>query len=269
MRFDVKIPDGVWIENDNFYKMNSKGHKDILHVLICQECGGEYLSHNKKGKFCTNKCSRTNNIRIRQKKTGNTQDMKMCPKCKKLLPRTDFKVNESRADNTAPYCKICDYKFYRERYLENSNPLNGRHQGIVEGKKKCSTCQEWLDLDEFSKNKSAGDGYQRVCKKCSSIRNSISHRIRLSIKNKNGRSWEKLVGYTLNDLVSHLQKLFKPKMTWENYSYKGWHIDHKRPVSSFNFTSFDCEDFKECWSLNNLQPLWAEENFKKGNKWNE
>jgi len=53
-------------------------------------------------------------------------------------------------------------------------------------------------------------------------------------------------------------------MTWANYGE--WHIDHKRPISSFNIVSVDCKEFGECWALENLQPLWADENLRKSNK---
>lgn len=84
--------------------------------------------------------------------------------------------------------------------------------------------------------------------------------------NKNGRHWESLVGYTLADLKCHLEKQFKPGMTWDNYGRNGWHIDHIIPISAFNFTSPDHLDFKLCWSLSNLQPLWAFENCSKHDK---
>jgi hypothetical protein len=53
-------------------------------------------------------------------------------------------------------------------------------------------------------------------------------------------------------------------MTWENYG--DWHIDHKIPVSAFNFSKASDIDFKRCWKLSNLQPLWAAQNVSKGNK---
>ncbi len=68
----------------------------------------------------------------------------------------------------------------------------------------------------------------------------------------------------MQDLIAHLESLFQPSMTWENYGK--WHIDHKRPIASFNFTSYEDPEFKECWALNNLQPMWAKENMSKGNK---
>jgi hypothetical protein len=55
-------------------------------------------------------------------------------------------------------------------------------------------------------------------------------------------------------------------MNWELYMQGKIHIDHKRPIASFNFNSYKDKEFKECWALNNLQPLWAEENLSKGNK---
>jgi len=84
---------------------------------------------------------------------------------------------------------------------------------------------------------------------------------------KYNRHWEDLVGYTLQELKEHLEKQFKPGMTWDNHGMYGWHIDHIRPISSYNITDYECDDFKECWSLNNLQPLWAKENIIKGNKY--
>lgn len=83
-------------------------------------------------------------------------------------------------------------------------------------------------------------------------------------KNKNGYKWESLVNYTLEDLRDHLEKQFKPGMSWSNYGK--WHIDHIKPVSSFNFKTYNDREFKQCWALCNLQPLWAEENIRKSNK---
>jgi len=85
--------------------------------------------------------------------------------------------------------------------------------------------------------------------------------------NKNGEHWENIVGWTLEEFKEYISPQFQPCMTWDNHGE--WHIDHIRPIASFNITDYDCDDFKECWSLSNLQPLWAEENLKKGAKWDE
>ena len=46
------------------------------------------------------------------------------------------------------------------------------------------------------------------------------------------------------------------------------HIDHVIPKSHFNIISAECEDFKKCWALSNLQPLLAKDNLRKNNKLN-
>ncbi len=53
-------------------------------------------------------------------------------------------------------------------------------------------------------------------------------------------------------------------MSFENYGE--WHIDHVVPASNFSYDSFEDKEFKDCWALSNLQPLWAEENLKKGDR---
>ena len=58
----------------------------------------------------------------------------------------------------------------------------------------------------------------------------------------------------------------KNGMTWETHGKYGWHIDHKIPISAFNFESPKDLDFKKCWALINLQPMWAKENIRKGAK---
>lgn len=79
---------------------------------------------------------------------------------------------------------------------------------------------------------------------------------------KNYRRWQTLVGYGLEELRKHLSEQFAEGMTWENHG--DWHIDHRRPIASFDFTSPEDPGFKECWALGNLQPLWAKENMAKG-----
>jgi hypothetical protein len=78
---------------------------------------------------------------------------------------------------------------------------------------------------------------------------------------KTNKTFE-LLGYTIEELMNHLEKQFVNGMTWDNYGE--WHVDHIRPMSSFNFTSPEDPEFKECWRLKNLQPLWWPDNLSKG-----
>ncbi|MFW5903050.1 MAG: HNH endonuclease signature motif containing protein, partial [archaeon] len=65
---------------------------------------------------------------------------------------------------------------------------------------------------------------------------------------------EDLVGYTFNELKEHLENQFTDKMNWGNYG-DYWEIDHIKPKSSFDFEKPEDQEFKDCWSLDNLQPL--------------
>lgn len=86
----------------------------------------------------------------------------------------------------------------------------------------------------------------------------------LSGKRKIDHQWEQLVGYTISELKLHLEELFKPEMSWDNYGREGWEVDHILPVILFDFSNE--EEIRKCWALSNLQPLWSLDNKIKGKK---
>lgn len=96
----------------------------------------------------------------------------------------------------------------------------------------------------------------------------ISARIATALKtqgtSKRSRNWESLVGYTLAELKTHIERQFTRGMSWENYG--DWHVDHIVPVASFQWRSADDDGFTACWALSNLRPLWAGDNRRKKNK---
>ena len=74
----------------------------------------------------------------------------------------------------------------------------------------------------------------------------------------------KLVGCTPGQLKQHIEKQFKPGMSWEQRHL--FHIDHIIPCASFDLTKLSQQ--KKCFHYTNLQPLWAIDNIKKGAKLN-
>ena len=105
------------------------------------------------------------------------------------------------------------------------------------------------------------------------FRSDINFRLATTIRNRikdfitNGKRFCKsldLLGAEITEVRMHLESKFKPGMTWENYGYNGWHIDHILPCSAFDLTN--PEDQKECFNYTNLQPLWWWENLSKSNK---
>jgi hypothetical protein len=101
-----------------------------------------------------------------------------------------------------------------------------------------------------------------VYKLIGNFRTAIYTVLKENNMNKFGHYFE-VLGYTPNDLVKHLESQFKDGITWSNYGE--WHVDHKLPLSSFTFTDMNDPEFKRCWALENLQPMWGRENIIKYN----
>lgn len=97
------------------------------------------------------------------------------------------------------------------------------------------------------------------------LHTNISRAIRAAIKGKGGRGWENLVGYTTEELVAHIERQFMRGMGWHNYGQGAgkWNIDHIIPQASFTFSDPSEPDFRACWAITNLRPLWSEQNISK------
>jgi hypothetical protein len=129
--------------------------------------------------------------------------------------------------------------------------------------------QKWRD-DNIDKHRKSKRDYQQIRRDTdplyrltSYFKTAIYTVLKENRVDKNGHYFESLQ-YTPEELMVHLENLFTDRMTWENYGE--WHVDHKLPISSFNIQEMGDEEFMKCWSLNNLQPMWGDENIRKSNK---
>jgi hypothetical protein len=177
---------------------------------------------------------------LKYKKTYNTEHHK------DILSQASKWRNENREK----------LNLLHKKYRKQDPNINKRYRGYYYGNldKNRKYQREW-----YYKNRQTNIEY------C--ISKNVSQAIRHSLKTgKHNIHWEMFVDYTLTELRNHIEKQFKTGMSWENYGFRGWHIDHIIPISSFDITSYDCIEFKKCWSLNNLQPLWWYENLSKGNR---
>lgn len=99
---------------------------------------------------------------------------------------------------------------------------------------------------------------------CFKLRRSIRIRILKALKrNYKNSSTVVLLGCSLDFLRQHLQSQFKASMNWQNHGTL-WHIDHIRPCASFDLSKES--EQRKCFNYNNLQPLLAQDNLKKGCK---
>lgn len=77
------------------------------------------------------------------------------------------------------------------------------------------------------------------------------------------------LGCSIDDFKERFRHMFavhsttNEQMDWHNYGKK-WHIDHIIPLAYFDLT--DPKQVQIACNYRNLQPLWAEDNIKKGDQ---
>lgn len=167
---------------------------------------------------------------------------------------------ENNKEHTAEY--------FRKRSVANSeaNKIRMKEWRRLNMDHKREQNKLWAETNP-EKAKDSSNKCKRRRRQIPAIRLSeaISSGINKSLNgNKNHIHWEFAVGYTRDDLINHLERQFKDGMSWDNYGE--WHVDHVVPQDRFHYSSIDDEQFKACWAMSNLQPLWALDNIRKGNR---
>lgn len=225
------------------------------------------LAAIKKGTQCSKCCCKklsTKEKCLRIIKNKKYQKL-YAKKNKKKIQEYKKEYNRTHKKEQAEH----NLRYYNsKKYKENYKKYLKKYRSKKETQKKIKAYRK-----EYNQRKQTKENrrlWEKERRKNPKIRlgESVSASIRASLKiknlSKNGRHWEDIVGYTVQELKEYLESLFQPGMSWNNYGL--WHIDHIIPQSFFRYKSTNDVEFKYCWSLNNLQPLWAEENLKKADK---
>lgn len=93
----------------------------------------------------------------------------------------------------------------------------------------------------------------------------IRNRLRKALNGaKHGPTLDAL-GCSISELMAHMERQFQTGMSWANHG--DWHIDHKRPLASFDLT--DAAQYGQACHYSNLQPLWGRENQSKGSRYDQ
>jgi len=104
---------------------------------------------------------------------------------------------------------------------------------------------------------------RRQIKKKAMVNGSMPDIIRAALNTGgNSSTVEQLLGYPVSAIKDRFESLFVDGMTWGKFRSGEIHIDHIKSQCLFDLSSLD--GFKECWSLDNLQPLWAAGLVKSG-----
>ena len=211
--------------------------------------------------------------------------MRTCIKCGEEKPLTAeyFYRSKVRRCGLVTRCKVCKNKDMQKYYEENPEKFRARQkkyreanrEKLLVGQKKYREANREKIRAHTNKWRKENPDYER-----SRRRNDPTFRLHRNLrsglwqcltgKRKKSHTLE-YVGMDKPELWEYLESKFTDGMARENYGE--WHVDHIRPLCSFDFDQFKegSEEYEnllhQAWHYTNLQPLWAKDNLSKHGKW--
>jgi hypothetical protein len=177
------------------------------------------------------------------------------------------KEHSCQAVITHKRVQLCSlhYKDYRVQRWKLNEVERAKKSGYLERRRIVNiiAVNKWL-ID----NKDRKSFYYKNYKSNPLNRLKINLRKRLTeaVKhNHKSGSAVKDLGCSIAEFKIYIESKFQVGMTWDNWSRDGWHIDHIKPLASFDLT--DLDQLKSACHYTNLQPLWAIDNLSKGDSY--
>ena len=209
-------------------------------------------------------------------------EIKICGRCKEKKEVCNFGRDKRTPTGLRSTCNECrreESKKYREKnpekrketlikyYIKNkeSELLRFKKYRKDNPYKRKETTKKYYEKNKIKINQKTVY-WNKIRYKTNSLYRLI-HNLRIRTKEYlkhhgyKSKTFE-IVGCTPEFLKEYLENKFTEGMSWDNYGYYGWHIDHIIPLSS---AKTEEEIYKLC-HYTNLQPLWANDNLTKGNK---
>jgi hypothetical protein len=219
--------------------------------------------------------------------------MKQCKKCKEIKDINEFYTKKNSCKN----CEIERVKKYqilnkekiskrrKERYLENrEEELKKKRKYDDENREKIrekarnaydpeksklyylenkeeilARNKEWSNKNKEYHRELNRENSKKWLKENPHVvvwRQILYRTIKKFNKTKESSTIE-MLGYSAIDLKCHIESLFEEGMSWENWGE--WHIDHIKPLATFDIDT----QVNIVNSLNNLRPLWAQDNLRR------
>lgn len=242
--------------------------------IECAWCGKKVIPSHKLRKTCSGECAKQYRKRHKAERVKVHIIDKKCPTCGKADFKQWSNFNRHVRNCKEKTCVICGEMFFSGRNYTQTcgcRPLiKGKPPKGYPIERECAVCTSTFTA-HFGKNLYCGrvcyDKHRLSIPKIA-LKKRVSDGVRKSLKyvgiKKTNRTFD-LLDFTKEELRIHLESQFIDGMSWDNMDE--WHIDHVRPIASFNFDSTDHPEFKECWALENLRPMWAVDNISKGSLW--
>lgn len=183
---------------------------------------------------------------------------KHCSKCDTWKPLEAYCKNNEKWDKLMSACKSCHNERQRRRRGTKEERARYNAQCRRSQQKRRRNGKRNAYLRERRKNDPT---FRLKCYLSSCISNGLKAQ---GIRKKPGTTIE-FLGCSYAELMDHLESLFQPGMTRENYG-SVWHDDHIVPRAAFGASR---EELMIVNWYKNMQPMFAKENIAKGSKYKE
>ena len=226
-------------------------------MKICNKCNIEkpltdYAKRETKHgyRLICRKCSYKKRAEIKREYPILTEYK--CKTCKEDKPISEYNKNSRSPLGIVKYCNSCRAIKSKARYEKNGEEIRTKvlnhyykNHTVIRKKRK-----------GYASKRSKVDIKFKLIRR---LRNRLYSALKETEWKKHTHFYE-YIGCTLDELKLHIESQFTEGMTWDKYGE--FHIDHIIPLSS---AQTEEELYKLC-HYTNLQPLWATDNIKKGNK---
>jgi len=210
-----------------------------------------------------------------------------CSGCKCLRHITDeYGVYKGTRRKTCLTCKENRNKYRNASKCEHDKQKT--HCKDCGGSSICKHSKQKTQCKECGGSAFCKHGkYKTVCKKCDGasicqhgreknrckecdplghLKSIVSSRVHNALKADKSKRSIKYLGCTLEQFKEHIGFQFETGMNWDNFG-KIWHIDHIIPIKyKQDGEEPSLEDTIERLHWTNTQPMFAEENISKSNK---
>ncbi len=232
--------------NEFFYFRKSSKNGKLYASSYCLICEKQKAASSRKAKYAT-------------------------PDGKAIINHQNYEYRQRN-----PEINILHGAELKQKYAEDSNFREhrlevARQWRLLNPEKKKAANRNWHQSTKHRTNKKRAlfATFYPDLKLRGILRAAICEALKFSGGSKNGRSILKHLPYTMEELRTHLESLWEPWMTWENYGVldlevRTWQIDHITPQTLLPFSDFSDSNFFQCWALSNLRPLESSKNLEKG-----
>jgi len=210
-------------------------------LKLCKQCSSEYETLTGKSNFCSKSCKNKhwytiNKDHKKQYYIDNFEKIQAREKEYRLVNKS----KKDKYDKDYYQCNAKEIKLEKKSYRkQNRAKINAYHR------------EYYKDINNrLRKN----------------LRGRLSCAIQRDFDGSKGGSFVKDLGCSIEEFKSFIENKWTNGMSWDNYGWGDdkWHLDHIQPLIKFDLTN--PKEFVVAAHYTNYQPLWQEDNFRKGTK---